>query len=221
MGGTFALTSLAGVASMAGGNLGKLSGIVFQLSGVMFALSTVLQIMPSRLKAFLAPLLRVGPLLLFTAALAAGVGIVKLINNAREKERMAIEGVGKAANLTSSQIEKLGGVLGFTPVKSNLELSKPAVSGLTIEKSKQVEETRKLLAEDKDFKDQITGLKNATNEQADIIFKSLALRLTGQGATKEQITNYIYALQQVPGKTSVKFDLKSTDLSTKEGQAGL
>jgi hypothetical protein len=206
---------------MAGGNLGKLSGIVFQLSGVMFALSTVLQIMPSRLKAFLAPLLRVGPLLLFTAALAAGVGIVKLINNAREKERMAIEGVGKAANLTSKQIEKLGGVLGFTPVKSNLELSKPAVSGLTIEKSKQVEETRKLLAEDKDFKDQITGLKNATNEQADIIFKSLALRLTGQGATKEQITNYIYALQQEAGKTSVKFDLKSIDLSTKEGQAGL
>jgi hypothetical protein len=47
------------------------------------------------------------------------------------------------------------------------------------------------------------------------------LRLTGQGATKEQITNYIYALQQEAGKTSVKFDLKSIDLSTKEGQAGL
>ncbi len=220
MGGTFALTSLAGVASMAGGNLGKLSGMVFQLSGVMFALSTVLQILPGRFKTFLLSI-KPGPLLLFTAALAAGVGIVKLINNAREKERMAIEGVGKAANLTSNQIEKLGKVLGFTPVKSNLELSKPAVSGLTIEKSKQVEETRKLLAEDKDFKDQITGLKNATNEQADIIFKSLALRLTGQGATKEQITNYIYALQQEAGKTSVKFDLKSIDLSTKEGQAGL
>jgi len=223
MGGTFALTSLAGVASMAGGNLGKLSGIVFQLSGVMFALSTVLQILPKKLlassaaKAFLKP----GPLLLFTAALLAGAGIIKLINNAREKERMAIEGVGKAANLTSSQIEKLGKVLGFTPVKSNLELSKPAVSGLTVEKSQQVEETRKLLAEDKDFKNQIAALKNTTNEQADIIFKSLALRLTGQGATKEQITNYIYALQQEAGKTDVKFDLKSIDLSTKEGQAGL
>jgi TP901 family phage tail tape measure protein len=220
MGGTFALTSLAGVASMAGGNLGKLSGIVFQLSGVMFALSTVLNILPNKFKTFLFNL-KPGPALLFTAALAAGVGIIKLINNAREKERMAIEGVGKAANLTSTQIEKLGGVLGFTPVKSNLELSKPAVSGLTIEKSQQVEETRKLLAEDKDFKDQITALKNATSEQADIIFKSLALRLTGQGATKEQITNYIYALQQEAGKTNVKFDLKSIDLSTKEGQAGL
>lgn len=49
----------------------------------------------------------------------------------------------------------------------------------------------------------------------------MALRLTGQGATKEQITNYIYALQQEAGKTSIKFDLKSIDLSTKEGQAGL
>ena len=218
MGGTFALTSLAGIASMAGGSLGKLSGIVFQLSGVMFALSTVLNILPTKLRAFL---LLPGPALAFTAALVAGVGIIKLVNNAREKERLAIEGIGKAANLSATQIEKLAGVLGFTPTKSNLELSKPAVSGLTVEKSKQVEETRKLLAEDKDFKEQISVLKNATSEQADMIFKSLALRLTGQGATQEQITNYIYALQQEAGKRDVKFDLKSIDLSTEEGRAGL
>ena len=220
MGGTFALTSLAGVASMAGGNLGKLSGIVFQLSGVAFALSTVLNILPNKFKAFLLSV-KPGPLLLFTAALAAGAGIVKLINDAREKERLAIEGVGKAANLTSTQLNKLGEVLGFTPLKSNLEMAKPAVSGLTTQQSKQVEETRKLLATDKDFKDQVKEVGAATNEQADIIFKSLALRLAGQGATKEAIQNYIYALQQEAGRTAVKFDLKSIDLSTKEGRAGL
>lgn len=162
-----------------------------------------------------------GPLKLVAVAFGGLYGITKLLAAAKEKERLAIEGIGKAANLSSTQIEKLGGILGFTPLKSNLELSKPAISGLSVEKSKQVEETRKLLAEDSDFKNQVSGLKNATNEQADIIFKSLALRLTGQGATKEQITNYIYALQQEAGKTDVKFDLKSIDLSTKEGQAGL
>ena len=162
-----------------------------------------------------------GPLKLVAVAFGGLYGITKLLAAAKEKERLAIEGVGKAANLSASQIEKLGGILGFTPLKSNLESSKPAVSGLTVEKSRQVEETRKLLAEDQDFKNQVSGVKNATNEQADIIFRSLALRLTGQGATKEQITNYIYALQQEAGKTNVKFDLKSIDLSTKEGQAGL
>jgi TP901 family phage tail tape measure protein len=162
-----------------------------------------------------------GPLKLVAGALAAGYGIMKIANFFRQKEIDAIEGVGKAANLTSTQLDKLGEVLGFTPLKSNLEMAKPAVSGLTTEQSKQVEETRKLLATDKDFKGQVKAVGAATDEQADIIFKSLALRLAGQGATKEAIENYIYALQQEAGRTAVKFDLKSIDLSTKEGRAGL
>jgi len=162
-----------------------------------------------------------GPLKLFAGALAAGYGIIKIANFFRQKEIDAIEGVGKAANLTSGQLDKLGEVLGFTPLKSNLEMAKPAVSGLTTEQSKQVEETRKLLATDKDFKGQVKTVSSATNQQADIIFKSLALRLAGQGASKEAIKNYIYALQQEAGRTDVKFDLKSIDLNTKEGRAGL
>ena len=220
MGGTFALTSIAGIASVAGGNLGKLSSIVFQLSGVAFALSTILNILPNKFKTFLFAL-KPGPALALTAALAAGVGIVKLINDAREKERLAIEGVGRAANLTSKQIEKLGGILNFTPVKSNLEFAKPQVSGLSPQQSQQVEELRTMLQDDKDFKDQIKGLSAATKEQADLIFKSIAIRLAGQGATKEAIQNYVYALQQEAGRLDVSFDFKSIDLTTAEGQAGL
>ena len=37
-------------------------------------------------------------------ALTGFVVATKLINTAREKERMAIEGVGRAANLTSKQV---------------------------------------------------------------------------------------------------------------------
>jgi TP901 family phage tail tape measure protein len=220
MGGTFALTSIAGIASMAGGNLGKLSSIVFQLSGVAFALSTILNILPNKFKTFLFAL-KPGPALAFTAALAAGVGIIKLINNAREKERMAIEGVGRAANLTSKQIEKLGGILNFTPVKSNLEFAKPQVSGLSPVQSQQVEQLTKTLKEDKEFQNQVKGLSAATKEQAELIFKSLSIRLAGQGATKEAIQNYIYALQQEAGRLDVSFNVNSIDLTTKEGQAGL
>jgi TP901 family phage tail tape measure protein len=162
-----------------------------------------------------------GPLKLVAGALAAGYGIMKVANFFRQKEIDAIQGVGRAANLTSTQLDKLGEVLGFTPLKSNLEMAKPAVSGLTTEQSKQVEETRKLLASDKDFKGQVKAVSSATEQEADLIFKSLAIRLAGQGATKQAIQNYIYALQQEAGRTAVKFDLKSIDLSTKEGRAGL
>jgi len=220
MSGTFALSALSGVASMAGGNLGKFSEIIFQITGPLFALSSIIQLLTGqKIIGYIMQFRKIlGPVALgLTALTIAG----KLYLSAKEKERLAIEGVGKAANLTSKQIDKLGEVLGFTPLKSNLELAKPTVSGLTPEQSKQVEQTRKLLATDKDFKEQVKAVGGATNEQADIIFKSLALRLSGQGATKEAINTYIYALQQQAGKTNVKFDLKSIDLSTKEGRAGL
>jgi TP901 family phage tail tape measure protein len=45
MGASFALTSLAGIGSMFGGNIAKLSSVVFNLSGAMFGLMTVTQLM--------------------------------------------------------------------------------------------------------------------------------------------------------------------------------
>ena len=221
MGGTFALSALSGVASMAGGNLGKFSQILFNITGPLFALSSIIQMLTGT--KIMETLMSLGKLKFGIAAIAIGAFIVatKLINTAREKERMAIEGVGRAANLTSKQIEKLGGVLGFTPVKSNLEFAKPQVSGLSPQKSQQVEEVRKMLQDDKDFKDQVNGLKAATKDQADIIFKSIAVRLAGQGATTEAIQNYVYALQQEAGRLDVSFDFKNIDLKTAAGQAGL
>jgi TP901 family phage tail tape measure protein len=191
-------------ASMLPGKAGQVAG---QATGAAF-IAQALLMLP-------------GPLKLVAGGLAATYGLIKIANYFRQKEIQAIQGIGKAANLTSEQLDKLGEVLGFTPLKSNLEMAKPAVSGLTPEKSRQVEETRKLLATDKDFKGQVQAVSSATEQEADIIFKSLALRLAGQGASKEAITNYIYALQQEAGRTSVKFDLKSIDLNTKEGRAGL
>jgi TP901 family phage tail tape measure protein len=199
-------------ASMLPGKAGDLAG---QASGIAFV-AQAMMMLP-------------GPLKLVAGGLAAAYGIIKITNAVREKERQAIEGLGKAANLSSGQLDKLGGILGFTPLKSNLEMAKPAVSGLTTQQSQQVEQTRKLLQTDKEFKAQVKtlGAKDKNNnfvadkKTTDIIFKSLALRLAGQGATKEAINNYIYALQQEAGRTDVKFELKSIDLKTKEGQAGL
>jgi hypothetical protein len=49
-----------------------------------------------------------GPLKLVAGGLAATYGIMKITNALRERERQAIEGLGKAANLSSGQLDKLG-----------------------------------------------------------------------------------------------------------------
>jgi TP901 family phage tail tape measure protein len=220
MGGMFALSSLSGMASMAGGSLGKFAGIVFQISGPLLAVSSILQMFTGEKMISLLSKFRFA----FgwgTAALIAGTIAIKLINSAREKERLAIEGVGKAANLTTEQIAKLGDLFGFTPQKSNLEIAKPTVPGLNPTQRTKLDETKTLLETDKAFQNQVKTLKTASDKQIDIIFKSIAIRLKGQGATTEAIQTYINALKEVAGKTDVKFDLKSIDLTTKEGQAGL
>ena len=46
-----------------------------------------------------------GPIGIATTVFAGLVGIVKLVNAAKEKERQAIEGLGRAANISAGQIE--------------------------------------------------------------------------------------------------------------------
>ena len=220
MGGMFAMTALSGMTQNAGGALGKLSEVAFQISGPLFAFSSILQMLTGNKIIGLITKFKwafgIG-----TAALVAGVIAIKLVNAAREKERLAIEGVGKAANLSAEQIKKLGDLFGFTPQKSNLENAKPTVSGLNPTQRTKLDETKALLQTDKEFQNQVKSLKGATDEQVALIFKSVGLRLTGQGATKEAIQTYINALKEESGKVDVTFDLKSIDLTTKEGQAGL
>jgi TP901 family phage tail tape measure protein len=222
MGGTFALTSLAGMASMAGGNLGKLSGIVFQLSGVAFALSTILNILPAPLKAFLSGIgkLKFGVIAIGLTALAVGV---KLLNNAREKERLKIEGLGDAATLTSNKLKTLGGFFGVETGPSPFERLKTQKSEIQVG-TKQRSEIEKLRGDEgfkKDFKNDISTLKTATQQQAQLIFESIAIQLKGSGFANEQINNIIKALQLEANKTSVKIDLKNIDLTTEAGQAKL
>jgi len=222
MGGTFALTSLAGVASMAGGNLGKLSGIVFQLSGVAFALSTILNILPAPLKAFLSGIgkLKFGVIAIGLTALAVGV---KLLNNAREKERLKIEGLGDAATLTGNKLKTLGDFFGVSIKQSPFERLKTQKTDIQVgtQQRSQIEGLRQNEEFKKQFKNDISVLRDATKEQAKLIFESIAIQLKGSGFASDQIDNIIKALQLEANKTSVKIDLKNIDLTTEAGQQQL
>jgi TP901 family phage tail tape measure protein len=260
MSSSFAISSLAGVASMSGGKLGEMSGTIFKVTTAMFALQAVTnlltqsgiarfaterglnagllvqniatrkaglntslfsggikQLLPNLLKFGKMIVRFLGPVGLVIGGLITLKGVVDLVNKAREKERLSIEGVGKAANITEGQLKKLGEIYGFVPTQNKFSIT-PTVGGVVGEQRTKVEETKDLYKSDKEFQNNVKTLRDASVKEADLIFNTMALRLLGAGATQEAIQNIIIALQEEAGRTELKFNFKNIDLNTQEGK---
>jgi len=203
----FGLSGLMFGLSMLPGKIGEVAG---SLTGLVFAgqaLKSIFTVLPPQLK-------------LVAGAAALVYGGFKLLNAAREKERLAIEGVGRAANLSAEQIKKLGDIYGFNPTVSPLATAKPTVALNPVQRT-AVEQTKQLMSTDKEFKQNAKALATATKQEADIIFRGMALKLEGSGAPEEAIKNIIIALQEVAGRTDLKIDFSSLTLKTEKGQADL
>jgi len=211
MSGTFAISALSGVASMAGGNLGKFSEILFQISGPMFALSSVIQLLTGRkIVGLITGLgaLKVG--LVAAGITALGVGI-KLTNDARKKELEYIYGLSNAMKTTTTQVKTLGDFFGVVPRKLGFEGRNREIVG------KETRSARDALRADSAFKSEfastIKTLSTATAQEARLAFTSLALNLKAQGFAEEQVQTIIDALREEAGKTDVKLDVKSLNFS--------
>ena len=162
-----------------------------------------------------------GPIGIAITVVSALVVGFKMLRDAQERERIAIEGLGNAAELTKSKMEALGGFFGVVATKSAFERGKTANAG-EVQVGSQTRTQLESLKSDKGFQGAFAGdiqaLKGATDKQAQLVFDSLAIDLKGKGYAAEQIQTIITALQEEAGKTKVKFDVKSIDISTKEGQ---
>jgi TP901 family phage tail tape measure protein len=161
-----------------------------------------------------------GPIGIATTGLVAFYSLTKMVNAARERERLAIEGLGKAANISEGQIKKLGDIYGFVPQRTTLALT-PQVAGVVGQQRTKVEETKELLRKDKEFQKNVETLKKASAQEADIIFKSMGSKLLGAGATKEAIESIIIALREEAGRTNLDFKFKDIDLNTEGGRASI
>jgi TP901 family phage tail tape measure protein len=219
MGGTFALSALSGVASMAGGNLGKFSEILFQISGPMFALSSVIQLLTG--EKIVNNLKKIGLLRFGAAAIAIGAFIIatNLINKAREKERMAIEGLANAVTTTKTKLETLGGFFNVTPTSragSNAVLT--SIQTKPNERS-QIQALKKTEDFQKNFEKDIAALSQATNEEALLALQTLALDLRGQGFAKAQVDIIMKALLEESKKSKLILEFSQLDLSKEEGRA--
>lgn len=162
-----------------------------------------------------------GPIGIAITVVSALVVGFKMLRDAQERERIAIEGLGNAAELTKSKMEALGSFFGVVATKSAFERGKTANAG-EVQVGSQTRTQLESLKSDKGFQGAFAGdikaLKGATDKQAQLVFDSLAIDLKGKGYAAEQIQTIITALQEEAGKTNVKFDVKSIDVSTKEGQ---
>jgi TP901 family phage tail tape measure protein len=209
MGSTFALTSFAGIASMAGGNLGKLSEVIFKISGVAFAFSSILQILPKSLLGFIGKFkFAFGGVGL---ALTAGIGIIKLVNAARERERKQLEAFGDAVKNTKEQIQGLGDYFGVIPTKTGLETTKPQ---LIVDKNTR-EALDKFKASDtfKEFASTIEAVSKLSDNDAITALKVKGQELLGKGFTKDQVSLILRAIQEEAGRTSLKVDFKNIDVN--------
>jgi hypothetical protein len=193
-------------ASFLPGKMGELAQKIMPAVFGFQALSMILKMLP-------------GPFKLVTLGLAATVGIVKLVNAAKERERLAIEGLGDAALVSEKKLKTLGDFFGIVPKKLDF-LSRDnavATTGANAQEQDAIDGLQQNEAFQKDFKNDIKSLREGTNEQAKLVFDSIAIQLRGSGFAKEQIDLIIKALQEESGKTDFKFNFANVDLSTDEG----
>ena len=139
--------------------------------------------------------------------------LLKFANDAREREYRAINGLADAMAITTEQVKTLGDFFGVVPSKLPIELGK----GREIV-APQVRTQREALKADSGFQKQfgetIKTLSTSTAKEAELAFTSLALNLKAQGFASDQVQTIIDALREEAGKTDVKLDVKSLNLST-------
>jgi len=262
MGGTFALSALSGVASMAGGTMGNLSSQVMKYSGLLFGLMSITQLLTqtkvvelARTRANTAGLLAanaatgkmglqsglfsggikkllpnllnfgkiiarfLGPVGLVISGLLAAKGAFDLFNKAKEKERMATEGLADAMTMTSDKVKFLAGLLGQTPTVRAGSGARISANQLNATEQTAVDELRGNKEFLDKYKKDIEAIKTGTVKEAELAFNAIALDLGGQGFTKDAVKTYIDALGEEAGKTEVALKFKQIDLSTEEGKA--
>ena len=152
-----------------------------------------------------------GPIGLATTAMIGTVSVIKMVNAARERERLAIEGLADAMTTTTTQVKTLGDFFNVIPTKLPFELGQREF--VKQETRSQRETLKADSGFQKEFKSTIEALRKATNDEAKIVFSSLALNLKAQGFASDQVQVIIDALREESAQTDVTLDVKSLNLS--------
>ena len=250
MSSSFAISGITGIASMFGNKLGGVGDMAFKVSTAMFALQSITQALTSTqmlklaqdrlqiaqgaaLSAAQLGMGRGGQIAMFSRALftainpltkialvvGAGVLAYKFINSRIEESRRKIDGLGDAAKLSADKMKSLGDFFGVKTREGALGRDIPEVTVSRQERT-NIQQFRESSAF-KDLEPEIKSLREATNKEAGLALKSLAINLKGAGYAEEQVQTIINAMQEAAGKTDLKINVKSFNISTEDGMKNL
>ena len=210
MSGTFALSALSGVTSLAGGNLGKFSEIIFQLSGPLFALSSIIQMFTG--KKILTILSGVSKLKFGAAAIAltAVIALYKWNSNRLKENNAKLYAFGNAITNTKEQIKALGDYFGVVPTRTGLEntTQEKLVSNADRAAINQFKESDTF----KQYKGTIDAVSRLSNADATLALQTKGAELLGKGFSKDQVNIIITAIQEAANKTDLKINFKAIKL---------
>jgi len=147
--------------------------------------------------------------------------IVKAVVDAKEKERLATEGVADAMINTKAELDSLANALGKERVVSAVETIGTAGTG---QQAQTTISTAERLRSDEGFlterKGDIEAMRTMSQRQLKGFQDTLAIRLQAEGQyTQEEIQGVITALQQEAGRTDVRLDFASIDITSKDPKA--
>ena len=156
-----------------------------------------------------------GPVGLGLSALAIGVPILVGII---EQQRKKIEGLGNTANLTGDKLKKLGDIFGIQARQADFGASFVGAGGTQNQRTltQQVLETESFAS---DFEEQISAVRDASVQNAELALRSLSIQLAGSGFAKEQVDAIVRAIATEAKRTDLNLSFATIDISTSQGLA--
>ena len=202
-----AIVPLGGAAKAAGGGL---KGFI-----------NVIKIAGGNILRFAGAALRFVPVVgWIVTAISAFVLITNLINEAKERERLATEGVADATENTAKEMDNLAELLGKDRTKTAFEKVAAGIDPTASSETASLVERLKTGDLSQQFKDtygaDINAMKDMTQRELKTYQDTLAISLQASGDyAKDEIDAVIQALQSEAKRTDVKFDFASIDITSK------
>jgi hypothetical protein len=152
-----------------------------------------------------------GPIGLVVAGLALVAGGFMLFNHIAEESRKKIEGLGDAANLSQEKLDFLAEKFGVTAKKINWADRASAVAATGAMGTEEKQQVVDLMIDPKfeeEFATEISGIKEATKEQAELALQSMATQLRNSGFEEDAVNAIISAIAAKAGQTDIDLKFK-------------
>ena len=155
------------------------------------------------------------------AAIAAIVAIIVGGVVAYKIARDNVTRLGEVANMSSEKIDKFAELFGVTARKSDFEGKFTGTTAKTAEAQDKVEMVLNMENFESEYKDVIRGVKDNTQEEAELALKSLTTQLSASGFEEDAVEAIVNAIAIKAGRKDLNLKFSSISFSSPEGLAAI